>query len=56
MIFLKTLNENNSLSVQIFFHLPNHPTFFSEDRLVNLERGREWFVGLSILLIYYSDT
>ena len=51
MICLKT--KNNSLTVcTIFFNLQNHPTFHSEERLVNLVRGRECFVGLSILLVY----
>ena len=27
-----------------FFNLQNHPTFDSEVRLVNLERGREGFI------------
>ena len=34
------------------FSLQNHPTFHSEEMLVNLARGRECFVGLSILLVY----
>ena len=34
------------------YKLQNHPTFHSEKRLVNLERGREFFVGLSVLLVY----
>ena len=29
----------------------NHPTFPSGERLVNLDRGRKYFVGLSILLV-----
>ena len=36
----------------MFFNLQNHPTFHSEERLVNLVRGRECFVGLSILLVF----
>ena len=47
---LKLQMKNNSLIVQQFFNLQNHPTFHSEERLVNLERGRACFVGLSILL------
>ena len=35
--------------MQIFFNLQNHPTFHSEERLVNLVRRRECSVGLSIL-------
>ena len=31
------------------FNLQNHPTVHSEERLVNLVRGREHFVGLSLL-------
>ena len=31
------------------------PTFHSEERLVNLVRGRECFAGLSILLVYGSS-
>ena len=30
----------------------NHPTFHSDERLVNLERGRECFVSLSILIVW----
>ena len=45
----KTLNDSNSLTVQIFFHLLNQPTFHSEERLVNFVRGGEWFVGLSFI-------
>ena len=33
-------------------NLQNNSTFHSEESLVNLERGRECFVGLSILLFY----
>ena len=42
-------SKNNSLTVQIFCNLKNHPTFHSVDRLANLVRGRECCVGLSIL-------
>ena len=35
-----------------FFNLHNHPSFHSEESLVHLERERECFVGLSILLAY----
>ena len=48
----KLKTKNNSLTVNTFFNLQNHPTFHSEERLVNLERGRECCVGLSILLVY----
>ena len=41
------------MTVHIFYNLrTNHPTFHSEDRLVNFVRRRECFVGLSILLVY----
>ena len=50
--FLKLKKLLNSLTVQIFFNLRNHPTFNSEKRLVNLKRGRECSVGLSMLLVY----
>ena len=35
--------------LQFFFNLENYPTFLSEERLVNLERGREICVGLYLL-------
>ena len=38
-----------------FFSLQNHLTSHSEERLINLTRGRECFVGLSILLVYGED-
>ena len=40
--------------VHMFFNLQNHPTFHSEERLVNLVIGSECFVGLSKLLVYVS--
>ena len=46
MIFLKT--ENISLPTH-FFPSTKSPPFHSEERLANLERGRECFDGLSIL-------
>ena len=50
--FFKTKNYN-LLSVQIFSIIKiTHPTFHSEERFVNLVRGRECFNGLSILLVY----
>ena len=52
MIFCKLKTKNNSLYVQMFTILQNHTTFHSEERLVNFVKGRECFVGLSILLIY----
>ena len=57
MIKKKILTKNNTLTVRIFYNLQNPPTFHSEERLVNLARGRECFVGLSIytvLLVYNS--
>ena len=42
-----------SPTVKISFNLQNHPTFYSEERLVNYVRRRECFDGLSILLVYY---
>ena len=47
----KLKSKNNSLIVRIFFNLQNYPIFHSEERLVILERGRECFVGLSILFV-----
>ena len=49
--FFKKLLTNNSLTVQLFFIVQNYPTVHSEERLANLVRGRECFVGLSILYI-----
>ena len=49
--------QQHWLSVNIFFSLQNHPTFHSEEQLVNLARGRECFVAncWSIYIIsYYS--
>ena len=40
------------MTVNFFFNLLNHPTFPAEERLVNVLRKRECFVGLSILLVY----
>ena len=51
----KKLKQINSLIEQIFLNLLNHPTFQSVERLVNLGRGREYFVGLSILFVYTMD-
>ena len=44
--FVKLKTKNNLLTVHIFFNLQNHPTFQTEERLVNLVNGRECFVGL----------
>ena len=35
------------MTVKIFYHLQNHPSFHLEERLVNLVRRREQVVGLS---------
>ena len=47
--------QQHWLSVNIFFSLQNHPTFHSEEQLVNLARGRECFVAncWSIYIISY---
>ena len=47
MIFLKTKNKNKPLTVKNILNLQNHPIFHSEERLVNVVRGIECFVGLS---------
>ena len=47
---MKLKAKTNPLTVQIFFNLQNYPLFHSEELMVNLVRGRECFVGLSILL------
>ena len=52
MIFNKFKSKNKSLTVQIFYNLLNHPTFHSEERLINLVRERKCFVGLPLLLVY----
>ena len=49
-IFSLYLKQKYSLTVQIVCNLQRHPTFHSEERLVNLLRGRECFVGLFILI------
>ena len=57
-MILKNYKQRNTLIVQIFYNLQNHPPFHSEGRLVNLARGWECFVGLStsilllVLLVY----
>ena len=40
--------------LQIFYNLENHPTLHSEDKLANWARGREWFVGLSVLFSLWA--
>ena len=39
----------------MLLNLQIHPTFLAEARLVTLERGRECFVGLTVLLVYAQD-
>ena len=70
MYITKSLQKNNFndfyvkkkiLIVQIFYNLQDSPTFLSEERLVNLVRRSECFVGLSIffLVVYggaHADT
>ena len=51
-LFIET-NFMNKLKFNIFFLIKKSPcTFYSEERLVNLIRRRECFVGLSILFVY----
>ena len=35
----------------MLYNLQNHPTFHSEERLINLARGRECFVDLSTYIV-----
>ena len=39
----------------MLLNLQIHPTFLAEARLVTLERGRECFNGLTVLLVYAQD-
>ena len=48
--FYKT--KQKSIEFTNFSQSTKSPTFHSEERLANLERGRERFVGLIILLVY----
>ena len=41
-------------TLTVHYNLQNHRTFHSEDRLVNLVRRRERFVGLSSYQVVYS--
>ena len=57
MIFLK-LKKKLLIDWTNFFNLQNHPTFLSEERLVNLERGREFCCSVPIGLKFaylFSD-
>ena len=49
-MFLNIKTKVSTWTVQIHYNLQNHPFFNSEERLVNLVRSRERFVGLSISL------
>ena len=49
-MFLNIKTKVTTWTVQIHYNLQNHPFFNSEERLVNLVRSRERFVGLSISL------
>ena len=44
--------KNISWSIKKFQSTKNRPTLHSEKGLVNLERGRQCFIGLSKLLVY----
>ena len=46
----------NASTVQIFYYLQNHLNFHSEEMLANFVRGRECFVGLSLILVYSCGT
>ena len=57
-MFLTVKMKNYSLTEHIFQNLQNHPPFHSVERFVDLERGGERFVCLSILLVngYYRNS
>ena len=49
----KVKTKDYTWTVQIFYNLQNHPTFHSEERLVNLARGRGGLCySIYILLVY----
>ena len=50
--FLKFKTKINVLTVRIFYNLQNCQSLQSAERLANLVRGRECFVGLSILFVH----
>ena len=57
--YLKTQNQKYFIDCTYFFNLQNHPTFYQEQRLVKLVRGREiptflvyLLYNLHILLVY----
>ena len=49
--FLKFKTKINVLTVRIFYNLQNCQSLQSAERLANLVRGTECFVGLSILFV-----
>ena len=51
-MFFKIKNKNSYFDVQNQFILKNYLTFLSKERLINLVRGRERFVGHIFLLVY----
>ena len=56
MIVLKTKNEKYFIDFNKFVSIYKITiTFHSEERLVNLERGRECFVGLSHRRKMYTE-
>ena len=54
--FLKLIKKITALTVQIHYNLQNHPTSHLVERLVNLKRRREHFVGLSLQCIRGSGS
>ena len=50
----KLKTKMNTLTVQIFYNLQNHPTSTQRKGFVKVVRGRELFVGLSILFVYVA--
>ena len=50
--FFRIKTKNNSMTAQTYFNLQYHPTFHSEERLVNVVRGRE--CALLVYLYYQS--
>ena len=51
---LKIKKKYIKLTLQIVYNTLNHPFFHSKERMINLARGRECFVGL-YLQYYYSS-
>ena len=57
MNFFCAKTKKNSLTVQIFNHLQNHPTFHSEERLVNLKYEEESaLLVYSIISLWFNST